>query len=191
MGFFHYTQLAVGEVRPDEVLCTPPGRQSFYWRSVFSPHAYELAAQETRRRHPGADDALVRRAAGGAYLERCLREVLFESVRASIDPGLPSRSECLFLFTTPAPAVALDVEDRSLLEIEPLPDARLFRTRAALLDGSFFPHEMAEKARQYWTGADGDGDEVLLSGRFRVVRVVEAERGLTIDGKTFVELHRV
>jgi hypothetical protein len=190
MAFFHYTQLAAGEPRPDEVLCTIPARQSFYWRSVFTPHAYELAVQAMRGRHPDADDALVRRAAQSAYLERCLREVLFESVRVSIDPRLPSRSECLFLFTTPQPAVALDLEDRALLEIEPLPDARLFRARAALLDGSFLAHEMTAQARQYWAGANGDGDEVLLIGRFRIARVIEPGNGMTIDGQTFVDLHR-
>jgi hypothetical protein len=190
MPLFHYTQLASGEPRPDEVLSTQPGRQTFYWRSVFAPHAYELAAERLRRQHGDADPQLVARAAGCAYLERCFRELLFESVRVSIDPTLPSRSECLFLFNTPGPSMAIDLDDRALLEIEPLPHARLLRARASLLDGSLFAAEIASSAREYWRGAESDGDELLLTGSFRVRRVVREGNGMTIDGKTFVDLHR-
>ena len=191
MAFFHYTELAIGDVSADEVLRTVPGRQSLYWRSVFGAEAYESAAEEARQRHPGADDTLLRRAAGCAYLERCLRELLFESVRAAIDPQLPSRSDCLFLFPGTTVPIALDVSQRSVLEIAPEPDARAFRARPALLDGPFLAHDVHARARQYWLGSNTDADEVLLSGAFRVLRVVEHRGpGMTIDGQSFVDLHR-
>jgi hypothetical protein len=191
MHFFHYTDLHVGDVSPAEVLRTVPGRQSLYWRSVFGPGAYEAAVEDARRRHPTADDDLVRRAGGCTYLERCMREVLFESVRAATDPQLPSRSDCLFLFPDVAVPIALDVSRRTLLEIAPEPGGSLFRTRGTLLDGGFLAHDVAARAREYWRGSNGEFDEVLFSGAFRVVRVVKRSgSGITIDGRSFVEAHR-
>ncbi len=190
MGFFHYTDLAIDEASRGRVLRTVPGRHSLYWRSVFAPQSYDAAVETARQLHPAVEGGVLERVAGCRYLQRCLSELLFESVRVSLDANLPSRSECLFLLPTPDVSMNLNVAGRTLLEIEPQVDARLFRARASLLDGSFFVQDITARAREYWRGSNGPDDEVLFVGEFKVLRVVgRPARGITLDGQGFAELH--
>jgi len=195
LPYLHFTELAVGPVDPGLVLTTTPGRLSFYWRSVFAAGSYDHEVERLLPNHPADLHDLVRRAAGLSYTARCLRELVFEAVRNAEFPALPSRSDCLFLYCHAAAAhhQQLDVTGRALLEVEPADGARVFRADASWLDQTFLVPELESMARRYWSGATAVDakPEVLLTGEFRVVRVVEPARpGITVEGRDFVDLHR-
>jgi hypothetical protein len=181
--FLHLTSLELGNLRPGEPLEVPAGRQSLYWRNLLSRSAARELGTE-------------------AYLHRCLKELVFESVRSGVDPSLPSRSECMFLFAHEVAAadcealLARDPGHASLLAIEPLAPYRMLRARRSLLDVPVPVPDIAAAAEAYWRGAEpatpAEDIEVLLTGGFRVVDVVREGDGprVTVEGRTFAELFR-
>jgi hypothetical protein len=195
--FLHLTPLVVGEWQQGERFATR-GEQSFYWRTVFSAEGRRSRLDEAAARGLSAEVVGER-----DYLLSCLKELLFESVRGSVDPSLPSRSECMFLFESTLDPLGYgtrlgrDAADYTTLELRPVAGSRLFRARSALLDVPASVPEIVAAAEEYWRGlaadAPADDTEVLFTGRFEIIRVVSAGAGprLTIEGKTFAELFGV
>jgi hypothetical protein len=137
------------------------------------------------------------------YLLSCLKELVFESVRMRVDPSLPSRSECIFLFERTldpleySARLGRTASDYTILEVRPVVGSRLFRARPSLLDIPASVPEIVAGAEEYWRGltpeAPVDDAEVLFTGTFEIIRVVSVGRGtrLMIEGKTFAELFRI
>jgi hypothetical protein len=192
----HITPLVIGTWRRGERFLVRPGEQSFYWRRLFSADGRASRIEDAMERGESAD------AGERDYLLGCLKELLFESVRARVDPSLPSRSECMFLFERSTDArdygsrLGRDAHEYTLLELRPLHGARLFRARRSSLDVPAFVPDIVAAAEEYWRGlprdAPGAEAEVLFTGAFEIVRVVSAGAGprLTIEGKTFADIFR-
>ena len=180
--------------------------QNFYWSKVFSKSAYQRDYERSLARldftqTPGCDLASIAHAmAGRSYLLDCMREVLFESVRAEFAPAAPSRRDCLFLIDEGA-----DVErcaerygfargERTVVRIEALEGSRVFRGQASALDTSPIVGEIVAAARRYWLGARSDAPdcdvEILLTGPFCIsgVRHEGTAPSVCIDGKGLAEL---
>lgn len=209
MGVFHhFTSLAPGHWDPTIRCSTLEVGQTFYWRKVFSRASYDadrgrLTAELPQGYRLDADSvAAVNAAAANQYLLTCLRELLFECVRAEFFPLLPSRSTCMFLVENEANldkcAARYGFVDptRTVMTIETLDDGRLFRGRASDLDTSPIVEDILLAARRYWQGASIDSDvddvEVLFTGPFRIVglRRLGSARAVEIDGKGLAELFR-
>lgn len=198
--YYHFSQLAPGNWSPGNRYCTPKGEQNFYWQKVFARASYEQNLVRARADTPVSDQSLVHTAAAKDYLLACFRELLFEMVRQEIASELPSRSHCLFLLERGADLAACSQRygfgesQRTVLEIEPLDGSRLFRANASLLDTSIIAEDILQAAHRYWKGVPDDTPahdvEILLSGPFRILRVIEVGAGpsITIEGHGFAEL---
>lgn len=114
------------------------------------------------------------------YYAECQKEYIFEEIRATEFPKLPSRKNCMFLLTYDS-----DVKDfvrsykfdkRIIIEIEIENDAILHFADISLLNcNSKTFKEKQEIARQYWKGTSRkDNDtEILFRGNFKIIRIVD------------------
>ena len=203
MRYYHFTRLAPGRWDPTRRYRTLEPDQSLYWRGVFARASYDAEYRRARRLlgSPRTDDvALLAAIAGRDYLLACMRELLFESVRAEIAPGMPSRSTCLFLVEEGSDLDAwarrfgFENSRRAILQIEALDGGTAFRGRAADLDTGPIAADISEAAVRYWQGAPAaspaDDVEVLYQGPFRIVGVEREAQGaaLELDGRGFAEI---
>ncbi|WP_113633159.1 DUF2441 domain-containing protein [Pectobacterium peruviense] len=113
-------------------------------------------------------------------LKHLHREQVFERVRASEYPCLPSRQSCTFLLPRKEDLECwIDSLNEtnspySLLVVEPLPNANIFVTYAGNLDNlepTYNDDQMMSKARGYWTGNEDGRKEILVEGGVVVVGV--------------------
>jgi len=193
----HLTPLEVGSWRRGERFIVRHGEQSFYWRRLFSADRRDSDINAAE-----AAGAYAEAIGERDYLLACLKELVFESVRTRVDPSLPSRSECMFLFDRElepseyGARLGRDTDAHTMVELRPLAGSRLFRARASLLDVPAFVPQIAAAAEAYWRGIAVDapaGDvEVLFTGAFEIIRVVSAGAGprITVEGETFADLFR-
>jgi hypothetical protein len=115
------------------------------------------------------------------------KELLFEEVRVQDFPSLPSRRSAIFLFpSTEEPVSFMErmkfvAADRTVVEIEPLPTARIHRADANQLNCNGLSRtEQKRDAALYWQGSVTREPviEVLLDGPFRIVRIIRARSTL-------------
>ena len=119
------------------------------------------------------------------YSSQLLKEYIFEDIRASEFPQLPSRKRCMFLVE------AEEAEDclrkmgfegsslcgYSLIKVEPIKgDSITHRTDAKLLDINLARQpDIADRARKYWNGTSDpiELSEVLLEGSFIIRKIIK------------------
>lgn len=193
--YIHFTLLAPGDLERHRLCHTAAVGQNHYWLKSFSRAAYDAAFAAAS---PG--DA-ARAIAASRYLLDCMRELLFESVRAEEWPHLPSRADCLFLaderadLDRCADRYGFGTGARTVLEIETDTAGTAFRGDAGLLDTSPIASDIVDAARRYWTGVSAemprDAVEILYSGTFRItgVRRWGTQPSIRIDGKGMGELY--
>jgi hypothetical protein len=205
--YWHATRLEPGRFDSSVRYATRPGRHSLYWHTVFSRAAYDQALEVARARpalsmvDPAEIDPLAHELASARYHMRCLRELVFEGVRAACYPTRPSRRDCLFLLKV-APDGASAVRDmgwddgtRSVLGIVAADSATVFTAELGLLNTTAIMTDIEAAAHAYWQGAAPTAPatevEVLLSGEFYIRQVISTARArsLLLDGRTFAELH--
>lgn len=112
------------------------------------------------------------------HLSKMLRESVFESVRLTHQPALPSRTTCLWLAESLEDARywlgRIDHPGRKrLFEMKLLEGGSLHRAyEGHLTDAPECIHEIEARARRYWRGEPArDGrPELLYAGRLQVLR---------------------
>ena len=173
---------------------------------LFSKAAYERDYQRAVHRlttshppHCGQTD-VAHAMAARSYLLDCMREIVFESVRAEVVPDAPSRRDCLFVVEESAPIELCAARygftpgERTVVELESLGESRLFRGQASMLDTSPIVGDIVAAAHRYWAGAGAsvpvDDVEILMTGPFRIsgVREKGSAPSVYIDGKGLAEL---
>lgn len=122
------------------------------------------------------------------YSSQLLKEYIFEDIRASEFPQLPSRKRCMFLFeaeqTKEAEGYLRKMNSersilcgRSLIKVEPIKgDSITHRTDAKLLDINLARQpDIADRARKYWQGTSDpiELSEVLLEGSFIIRKIIK------------------
>ena len=123
-----------------------------------------------------------------AYSSQLLKEYIFEDIRASEFPNLPSRKRCMFLFDGKQDKEEAKVlsakmfgasylSGRSLINIEVVNGKSIIhRTDATLLDVNVRKQpEIVEAARKYWTGTNEsiERHEVILEGSYIICEIIE------------------
>ena len=120
------------------------------------------------------------------YSSQLLKEYIFEEVRASEFPQVPSRKRCMFLFEAEQDEDAeaylqkmgFELKGKSLIKVEPIEDNSVtHRTDAKLLDVNLSKQpEIATAARKYWHGTNQPAElpEVLLEGLFIIREVIKS-----------------
>ncbi|MDE2888529.1 MAG: DUF2441 domain-containing protein [Gemmatimonadota bacterium] len=118
------------------------------------------------------------------YSAELLKEYIFEEIRASEFPQIPSRMRCLFLFEAEhdkdaevyLQKMGYPLTGRSLIKVEPVDGkSATHRTDAKLLDVNLSRQpEVAAAARKYWKGTSDPValPEVLLEGSFVISEIV-------------------
>lgn len=116
------------------------------------------------------------------YTAELLKEFVYEGVRQEIDPGLPSRTKCVFAFDDSldpdrcAKEMAFPTAGHSLIRIDSVPgNTRTLRARLSLLQNGQDRYDtLAARGRLYWAGLPNPAydSEVLLEGELRVLEVV-------------------
>ena len=118
------------------------------------------------------------------YSSELLKEYIFEEIRASEFPQVPSRMRCLFLFEAEhdkdaevyLQKMGYSLTERSLIKVEPVNGkSATHRTDAKLLDVNLSKQpEVAAAARKYWQGTSDPVElpEVLLEGSFVISEIV-------------------
>ncbi|MCW3102429.1 MAG: hypothetical protein JWO09_869 [Bacteroidetes bacterium] len=116
------------------------------------------------------------------YYSELLKEFIFEDIRASEFPNLPSRKKCMFLIPFEVNAMAYaenmkyPLDNKTLLELELQDPYSLHYADLTLLNCNSMPHpQKVEAARRYWQGTEERGlnTEVLFEGRFKIAKVIE------------------
>ena len=118
------------------------------------------------------------------YSSELLKEYIFEEIRTSEFPQVPSRMRCLFLFEAEhdkdaevyLQKMGYSLTGRSLIKVEPVDGkSATHRTDAKLLDVNLSKQpEVAAAARKYWQGTSDPVElpEVLLEGSFVISEIV-------------------
>lgn len=108
-----------------------------------------------------------------------LRESVFENIRLSNYPNLPSRRSCLWMASSLEGACAWMSRlphrgNKRVLEIRVLGDGVVHMANEGhLTTGPLNIQELELHAHNYWSGKTADGmAEFLYAGRFRVIREV-------------------
>lgn len=122
------------------------------------------------------------------YSSQLLKEYIFEDIRASEFPRLPSRKRCMFLIDAEQAEGAEDCLrkmnfegsipcGRSLIKVEPIKGESItHRTDAKLLDINLARQsDIADRARKYWSGTSDpiELSEVLLEGSYIIRKIIK------------------
>ena len=202
----HFTTLAPGKWAPGMACDTSSIETNLYWLKLFSRAGYqEDLRRAVRELDFGAvlderSNSIAHAVASRHYLIGCMREILFESVRAKSFPHLPSRNRCLFLVDggadLDAAARRFGFADppRTAIGIEARPGSLAFRGQSSLLDTGPIAGDIVEAAHRYWSGATADTPlddvEILFQGPFLISTLHATGEGpaVDIDGRGFADI---
>ena len=135
-----------------------------------------------------ASDEEIRQLVHKKHSAELHKEHIFEEIRASEFPNIPSRKRCMFLLDTDQEEEAeadlrkMGYEDshlsgKLLIKVEPIEGSSvILQTDAALLDvNNCNDPEIAEAARRYWRGTSQPvKPEVLFEGQYIIREVVKS-----------------